>query len=380
MNATKRPSSLYIGLMSGTSVDAIDAILVDFSQPFPQALGFTSLPLASQLREEILALCLPGDNEIDRMGSLDVQLGEMFAHAANTVIAAAGLTAEAIAAIGNHGQTIRHRPSLRHPFTLQIADPAVIAQLTGVTTVADFRSRDLAAGGQGAPLVPAFHAAIFHDHRIDRCILNLGGIANITILPADASRTIHGFDTGPGNVLMNAWIAQHRNREFDENGAWAASGTCDERLLSALLSDPYFTLPPPKSTGREHFNLPWLMSKLGGHDYRPQDVQATLCELTVRSISRAIGEYAPATQELLVCGGGAYNAHLMEVLSRRLAPIPVKSTEALGVPPKQVEAMAFAWLAKQTLAMKPGNLPAVTGARVLVILGGIYPANPAAQR
>ncbi len=380
MNATKRPSSLYIGLMSGTSVDAIDGILVDFSQPFPQTLGFTSLPLDSQLRAEILALCLPGDNEIDRMGSLDVQLGEMFAHVANTVIAAAGVTREEIAAIGSHGQTIRHRPAFRHPFTLQIADPAVIAQLTGITTVADFRSRDLAAGGQGAPLVPAFHAAVFHDRRLNRCILNLGGIANITILPAGASHPIHGFDTGPANVLMNAWIAQHRNLEFDENGAWAAGGKCDERLLSALLSDPYFGLPPPKSTGREHFNLSWLMSKLGEHDRRPQDVQATLCELTARSIARAIGEHAPATQEVLVCGGGAYNAHLMDVLSRRLAPIEVKSSEALGMPPKQVEAMAFAWLAKQTLSMKPGNLPAVTGARAFVILGGIYPGTPSDQR
>ncbi|MEW5755270.1 MAG: anhydro-N-acetylmuramic acid kinase [Pseudomonadota bacterium] len=380
MNALLRPSSLYIGLMSGTSVDAIDGILVDFSPPFPKTLGFASLPMSSRLREDILALCLPGDNEIDRMGSLGVQLGELFAQVANTVIAEAGVDRQAIAAIGSHGQTIRHRPALPYPFTLQIADPSVIAQLTGITTVADFRSRDLAAGGQGAPLVPAFHAAVFRAPAADRCVLNLGGIANITVIPADRSQPIRGFDTGPGNLLMNAWIAKHRHEEYDKDGAWAAAGTCDERLLSLLLSDPYFSLPPPKSTGREYFNVDWLMPKLGGHPRRLQDVQATLCALTVQSVRCAVLEHAPSTAEVLVCGGGAYNGHLMNMLEREFAPVVVKSTEALGIAPKQVEAMAFAWLAKQTLSMKPGNLPSVTGASMPVILGGIYPGNLADQR
>ncbi|MBK8537821.1 MAG: anhydro-N-acetylmuramic acid kinase [Candidatus Competibacteraceae bacterium] len=365
-----------IGLMSGTSMDAVDAALVRFTDaPIPDLTLRHSLPVPISLREELLAVAQPGSNEIDHMMRLDADVARLFARAAGELLAQAGLKPSQIQAIGSHGQTIRHVPDGPEPYTVQIGNPSLIAELTGITTVADFRRRDMAAGGQGAPLAPAFHAAFFRTHAEERIVLNIGGIANITRLSADPDIPVSGFDTGPGNILLDAWSRQHLGMPLDENGAWAVSGCPLPELLAAGLDDPYFRLPPPKSTGREYFNPDWLNAKLAAlPDAHPRDVQATLLELTAVSIANAIRHYAAMTQRMLICGGGVHNRALMDRLRARLAGIPVESTAVHGIDPDFLEAMGFAWLAKRTLDGVPGNLPEVTGARGLRILGGIYPA------
>lgn len=361
-------SELYIGLMSGTSVDGIDAALVDFSNPKPQLIAHHYEKMPEHLRAKIMALLSPGSDEINRMAEADILLGKAFAKTANALLQKNHIFPEKISAIGSHGQNIRHHP--HRQFTLQIADPNVIAAETGITTVADFRRRDLAHGGQGAPLVPAFHREIFHSDKMDRVIVNIGGIANITLLPADKTKTVFGFDTGPGNTLLDMWTEKQLKKSYDEHGSFAAQGVIQKKLLEQLLADPYFQLNPPKSTGREYFNLAWLEKFLS--DTMPAaDVQTTLAELTAQTIIDAINVYYPRA-EIYVCGGGVHNDFLMKRLRELAVDHDVYTTEKLGVHPDYVEAIAFAWLAKQTLEKKPGNLMAVTGAKKETILGGIY--------
>lgn len=365
---------LFIGLMSGTSVDGIDAVLVDFSKTPLQILGTYYSPYTQSLRDKILAICHPGDNEIMRMGELDVLLGKEFAQAVNYLIKENALSSNSIRAIGSHGQNIRHHPHKPHPFTIQIGDPNIIAAETGITTVADFRRKDIALSGQGAPLVPAFHQQIFSSTAIDRAVVNIGGIANITILEKENSRPVIGYDTGPGNALLDAWIYSHKNQLHDKHGEWAAKGTSSEEFLQHMLADPYFSLTPPKSTGREYFNLIWLQKYLSRAQTQlaPIDVQCTLVELTARSIINAVQKHF-ASGEILVCGGGVHNSYLMSRLSELAKPhFRVTSTKTYGVDPDWVEAIAFAWLAKQALNCKPGNLPSVTGAKKAAVLGGVY--------
>ena len=364
---------LYIGLMSGTSADAIDAALVDL-QSTPQLIAQHSFELPASIRQQIHRLSLPSDNEIDRMGLLDVELGKLFAKTSLELLAKSGLKGEQITAIGSHGQTIRHRPpgSPEGTFTLQIGDPNQIVELTGITTVADFRRRDMAASGQGAPLVPAFHRAIFHSQNKHRVIVNIGGMANITWLPAQGQTL--GFDTGPGNVLMDTWMAEHLGESYDKDGAWATSGQVSGALLRELLAAPYFELQAPKSTGRECFNRAWLDENLRKlpSTLAPPDVQATLLELTAITITNSINDLSQSSKEVFVCGGGAYNLALMQRLVELLPDNAVASTAVLGVDPQWIEAMAFAWLAQQTINHRPGNLREVTGAQREVILGGVY--------
>ena len=382
-------SEYYIGLMSGTSLDAIDAALVDFSNNTPTLVQALNYPLSPELRQAIQILCTPGDNEIDQLGCVDIQLGTTLADAVQQLLKESGIGAQQICAIGSHGQTIRHRPDLEkgQHFTLQIGDPNTLAELTGITTIADFRRRDMAAGGQGAPLAPAFHAAMFRSDSQTRVILNIGGMANVTLLAAQlpAQLPTHsnaaeptpviGFDTGPGNVLMDAWIQRHQQQAYDKEGQWAASGTVNSALLETLLQDTFFPRSPPKSTGREHFNLEWLDTQLArfGQPIDPADVQATLSELTARSVRNAVAGFTP--DNLVVCGGGARNTDLMRRLRDKFSAGSVITSDELGLPAEWVEAVAFAWLARESLAHRPGNLPAVTGARRPVVLGGIYPAS-----
>ncbi len=364
--------SYYIGLMSGTSLDAVDAALVSFSDKQCELQQQLALPVPNAMRRQALALLTPGENELQRMAQLDVLFGRLFAEAVNTLLETSAVSPTQIKAIGSHGQTLRHYPDADCPSTLQIGDPNIIAELTGITTVADFRRRDMAAGGQGAPLVPAFHEAMLRSPRENRLVLNIGGIANLTLLPADPAQAVTGFDTGPGNGLMDAWMEHHRQTPMDANGDWAASGRVDEALLKRLLDDDYFRQPPPKSTGREVFNLDWLATKTDDSTL-PEDVQATLAEFTALSIARAVHDYAPDYSQLLICGGGVHNAYLRSRLAAALPQHYLGSTAEKGLHPDWVEAMAFAWLAKQTLEGRAGNLPAVTGARRPVILGAIYP-------
>lgn len=363
-------SELYIGLMSGTSADGIDAALVDFSQPQPNVMATHYESYSASLRQKILALCQKGEDEIQRLGELDIMLGQQFAHAVKALLHKESIPAHRIKAIGSHGQTIRHAPA---HFTLQIGDPNIIAVETGITTVADFRRKDIALAGQGAPLVPAFHHYALFSPQINRAIVNIGGIANVTLLPQTTPTSIVGFDTGPGNVLIDAWVHQHRQTLHDAEGAWAAQGNVHPELLTQLLADDYFQLAPPKSTGREYFNLPWLQNYL--HSFKhcaPVDVQATLVELTARSIIAAVQKYL-SHGEILVCGGGTHNVFLMNRLQSLAHPVfSLASTQKYGVNPDWVEATAFAWLARQTLNRQPGNLPCVTGAKYAVTLGGIY--------
>jgi anhydro-N-acetylmuramic acid kinase len=363
----------YIGLMSGTSLDAIDAVLVRFTPSF-QLCAHHSEPLPAALRQRILQLTQPGDDEIERLGRLDTALGAVFAEAALTLLRQTGLEAGAVAAIGSHGQTIRHRPEAG--FSLQIGDPNTIAERTGITTVADFRRRDLAAGGQGAPLVPAFHAALFRTTAADRVIANLGGMANITVLPADPMGPVLGYDTGPANVLLDGWNEQNRRGRYDEGGAWAATGRVDTRLLDTLLAHPFFQAKPPKSTGRETFNPNWLNGVLARLRPRPapEDVQATLLELTAITLCDAIRRHRLPSPELYLCGGGCHNDRLRQRIQARLPDHRIDSTAALGLAPDWVEASAFAWLAMRTLQQQSANLPEVTGAKGPRILGTICPA------
>ncbi len=371
----------YIGLMSGTSADGIDAALLQF----PPAGGFALTathkhPYPPEIRAQIESLLQPGGNEIERFGHLDHRLGELFAEAAGIVLHQAGVDAAAVAAIGSHGQTVRHGPAGANPFSLQAGNPAVIAERTGITTVADFRAADIAAGGQGAPLVPAFHRALFQTAGHGRVILNIGGIANITWLPPDTALPVLGFDTGPGNTLLDNWIARQCGEPYDRDGRWAATGRPMPELLEQLLDDPYFTRPAPKSTGREYFHLEWLDRHLRAfaRPTAPEDVQATLVDLTAASIARSVQSLRGAG-EVFVCGGGVHNRTLMARLAHDLDGIRLETTDAIGLHPDWVEAAAFGWLAYRTLQGHAGNLPSVTGARHAAILGGIYPAPGRAQ-
>ncbi len=350
-------------------MDAIDAVLVDLSAAAPVLISYANTDLSSQLRKRLFTLCTHG--EVGEMAELDVELGSLFASAAQKVINLAKIDSDNICAIGSHGQTIRHHPENKAPYTLQIADPNIIAEITGITTIADFRRHDVAAGGQGAPLVPAFHNAIFRSSKENRAIVNIGGIANVTILPGDAYQPVIGFDTGPGNVLMDSWIHQEKGDLIDRDGLWASTGHIDQKLLTSMLSDPYFRHSPPKSTGREYFNAQWLNKHIQAltQPAPEENIQTTLCELTAISIAEALIPYMP--DRVLLCGGGTHNKTLHTRLCHHL-PCTIQSSEALGVDPDWMEAIAFAWLAKQRLEEKSGNIPTVTGARHPAVLGGIY--------
>ncbi|MCK7599082.1 anhydro-N-acetylmuramic acid kinase [Microbulbifer sp. CAU 1566] len=369
-------TDLYVGLMSGTSIDCIDAVLVEFSDSdgalHCKTVAALGHPINSEMRESILALCAPGPSELDRAGQLDRLLGQEFADATLAVLREAGVQPTAVTAIGSHGQTVRHRPpgSVSTPFSLQLGDPNTIAAVTGITTVADFRRRDMALGGQGAPLMPAFHNAVFRADR-DRAVVNIGGMANITELSADGG--VRGYDTGPGNALLDYWVKLHRGKAYDADGGWAASGRPHPELLNRLMADPFFSAPAPKSTGREAFNPSWLERACAGLELAPVDVQATLAEVTAASIADGVHEFAPGG-ELLICGGGARNQDLMERLRRRLPTWSVAATDQYGIDADWVEGAGFAWLARQTIMGLSGNCPAVTGAEKETILGGIFPA------
>jgi anhydro-N-acetylmuramic acid kinase len=359
----------YIGLMSGTSVDGVDAVLGELSgRPRREAAAHVAFTAA--LRGELNALQASGPDEIHRSALAANALMDCCADAVALVLRRSRLGTNDICAIGLHGQTVRHRPDLG--FTMQIANPARLAEATGITVVADFRSRDIAAGGQGAPLVPAFHAAVFGARDRHRVVVNVGGIANVTDLPPGGS--VRGFDTGPGNTLMDAWCERHTGAPFDRDGAWAATGRLQPELLACLERDPYFASPPPKSTGRDYFNLAWLERHAGRHatSASAQDVQRTLLALTVRTISGAIARWCTGAEEAVICGGGANNGALFAELEAALAPRTVTTTASLGVPVTEVEALAFAWLAREALAGRAANLPSVTGARAQRILGAIY--------
>ncbi len=359
----------YIGLMSGTSLDGVDAALVTFDGPAPRLLGTAHLPFPPELRATLLALNRPGVNELDTAALAGNTLADLYAAACQGALADSALPFSHVKGVGCHGQTVRHRPE--RGYTLQINAPARLAEQTGLTVVADFRSRDIAAGGQGAPLVPAFHAAVFAHPERHRVIVNIGGIANLTDLPPGG--TVTGFDCGPGNLLMDGWCERHTGAPYDRDGTWASSGTVHPALLDTLLAAPYFRLPPPKSTGRDDFHLSWLESLLSP-GLPPADVQATLLELTARGITDALAAYCSEATEVYLCGGGARNGALRRRLAELLAPRRVDITDTLGIPAEWVEAAAFAWLARQTLLGQPGNLPAVTGAAGPRILGAIYPA------
>jgi anhydro-N-acetylmuramic acid kinase len=378
-------SSLYIGLMSGTSLDGVDGVLADFADPdAPRVLHHADAPFDAALRAELLALNGVGDNELHRAALAGNALSRAYAQVVAGLLAATGTPAAAVRAIGAHGQTVRHQPLAFDGtgYTLQLQNPSLLAELAGIDVVADFRSRDLAAGGQGAPLAPAFHQAWFGRAGRGRCVLNLGGIANLTVLPGDdgndgsKGRDAVGFDCGPANALLDHWCQLHTGQAFDADGAWGAAGRVLPELLAALWqAEPYFALAPPKSTGRELFNPPWLAARLAGFaDAAPQDVQATLAALTVRAAADAVRSHGRGAGELIVCGGGAYNGALMAGLAAALPGLAVQSSADSGLPPQQVEATAFAWLARRTIERQPGNLPAVTGARGPRILGAIYPA------
>ena len=367
-------AKLFIGLLSGTSMDGIDAGLVDFSGNRPQLIDYHFSPLPERTAKALHKLVDPENPTfLKQYGELDAQLGRLFADAALSLLKKSSKLTDEIVAIGSHGQTIYHAPDAAFPFCLQIGDPNIIAEVTGITTIADFRRRDIAAGGQGAPLVPAFHQLFFSDPSETRIILNIGGIANITVLPKNLDSVVSGFDTGPGNGLMDSWVRKQLAVAYDENGNWANSGSCQAELLEELLRDAYFMIDPPKSTGKEYFSLSWLENILAKQKkYLPEDIQASLCQLTACTISQAIKKHATNPDRILVCGGGVHNSLLMDMLQRQL-PCPVHSTDDYGLNPDQVEAAAFAWLAQQTLQGLPGNLTSVTGAKHPVILGAIYP-------
>jgi len=360
---------LYLGLISGTSADGIDVALVRFATR-PEIIATRTFAYPEQLRAGVLALARNAAAiTLDAYGHLDTAIGACFAEAALALLHDAGIDAREVAALGSHGQTVCHRPNGPDPFTLQLGDPNMIAERTGIVTVADFRRADLAAGGQGAPLLPALHAAVLANDAVPRAILNLGGIANITLLVP--GQPVLGFDTGPANCLLDAWSLRHRGTSHDEGGAWASSGRINGALLQRLLDDPYFAAPPPKSTGREYFNLDWLDARVSGR-IEPADVQATLQQLSARSIADALRAHAPEIREVYACGGGVYNAALMAALRAELPDAKVDTTAALGLDPDFVEAVGFAWLARARLEHVPGNLPSVTGARGPRVLGGIY--------
>jgi anhydro-N-acetylmuramic acid kinase len=362
--------ALYLGVMSGTSLDGLDIALIE-QEHSTRLLGTRYLPMPDELRSALLSLCASGPDELARAAIAEQQWVTLAAHGINELLMQHGIPAQNVRAIGSHGQTVRHEPA--RGFSIQIGNPALLAELTGISVVSDFRRRDVAAGGQGAPLVPAFHQALFASEDSTRAILNIGGFSNLSLL--EPERPVHGFDCGPGNVLLDAWIQRHQGLTYDQGGQWAASGQVQMQLLHTLLSDPYFQTQGPKSTGRELFNLAWLDQHLHNLPaFAAVDVQATLLELTAISITEALKAAQQNTQMLLVCGGGAHNHSLMRRLAQLLPDSQVSSTDEHGVPADWVEAMAFAWLAHCCLEGIPANRPSVTGARGLRVLGAIYPA------
>ncbi|WP_028839464.1 anhydro-N-acetylmuramic acid kinase [Thermomonas fusca] len=370
------PGRCFLGLISGTSADGIDAALVRFDDDHaharPTLLHGRTHAWQPALRERLVTLGQQAQAlTLDEVGELDVRIGHAFAAAALATLREAGLSARDVAAIGSHGQTLRHHPHGDAPFTLQLGDAHVIAERCGIPVVADFRRRDVAAGGHGAPLVPAFHAATLHAPGEDRAVLNLGGIANLTLLPARG--TVRGFDTGPANGLMDAWCQRHTGMAYDADGGFAAQGRVDGPLLARLMAEPWFAAAPPKSTGRDRFHLDWVDAALAGIE-APADVQATLLALTARSVGEALRATQPGTRRVIACGGGVHNPLLMAALAEAMPDAAIESSAVHGLDPDFVEAMAFAWLARQHLAGRPGNLPAVTGAAGPRVLGALYPA------
>lgn len=365
-------SSLFVGLMTGTSLDGIDAVLADFPNDRPQLRAHVHHALAGELRDALLRLNQSGENELHRAAVAGQHLAHAYAAAVGELLLEAGIEARDVRAVGAHGQTVRHRPD--SGYTIQVNAPAALAELTGIDVVADFRSRDVAAGGQGAPLAPAFHAAAFRGEA-PRAVVNIGGISNLTGLPArGVDSPVLGFDCGPGNVLLDAWALEHLGTPVDQDGRWAAGGRVHGPLLAALLDEPFFALAPPRSTGRERFNRDWLAGRLARFSrVEPQDVQATLTQLTAAVIGDTIGRYFAEAAEVVVCGGGAFNATLMSMLADACAPRRVVTSDALGVAPDEVEALAFAWLAREFIEQRCANLPAVTGARGPRPLGALYP-------
>lgn len=366
---------LYIGLMSGTSLDGVDGVLADFSHEKMAIIGHVSAPLAPDLRAEMLALNTPGPNELHRAALAGNALARSYAEVVHTLLQRSGVSASAVQAIGAHGQTVRHRPQEFDGtgYTLQLNNPSLLAEHTAIAVVADFRSRDVAAGGQGAPLVPAFHQGVFGRAGETVLVLNIGGISNLSVLGADGS--VQGFDCGPGNALMDHWCQLHTGQAYDRGGAWAAQGQVLPNLLATLMQEPFLHQPPPKSTGRDLFNPAWLAAALAGFPMaRPVDVQATLTELTASACAASASSYEKNSKILAVCGGGALNTHLMQRLQALLPGVSVVPTDDLGLPAMQVEAAAFAWLARQTLLGQTGNLQSVTGAKGARVLGAVYPA------
>ncbi len=374
----------FIGLMSGTSLDGADGVLVDLSPGTLRVVAAATEPFDDSFRAELLALNTQTHNELHRAARAGNHLAAVYArvvHQLLDIAAGQGISAEKIEAIGAHGQTVRHLPQRTSMevsdagYTIQLNNPSLLAELTGIAVVADFRSRDVAAGGQGAPLVPAFHQSVFGRTNCAVTVLNLGGIANLSVLPAVGKGDILGFDCGPGNVLMDAWCQRHTGLPYDRGGAWGASGKLLPALLASLLEEPYLSAPPPKSTGRDLFSLTWLAEKLAPFSAeRPEDIQNTLTELTASACISAVKHYGKNSTELVVCGGGAFNTHLMERLQVGLPSLQVLPSDAHGLPPLQVEAAAFAWLARQAVSRQPGNLASVTGAAGPRVLGAIYPA------
>ena len=370
-------SALFIGLMSGTSLDGVDGVLVDLSQDRLKVVAHVNAPLSQALAQELLALNSAGMNEIHRSALAANALVRVYAHTVDQLLHTTGLNAAQVAAIGAHGQTVRHQPQAFDGtgYTLQLNNPALLAELTGIDVVADFRSRDIAAGGQGAPLVPAFHQSVFGRVGETVAALNIGGISNLTVMGPNGGNDVIGFDCGPGNALMDAWCQQHLGHAYDADGAWAAAGRVNDGLLNRLLEEPYFEQTAPKSTGRDLFNPTWLHWRLEGFSsVSPVDVQATLTELTAITCANGIRDYGNQARQLIVCGGGAFNGHLMRRLQAHLPAIQVDSSALHGLPPQQVEATAFAWLASKTAARQTTSLPTVTGARGARISGAIYPA------
>lgn len=363
--------------MSGTSLDGVDGVLVDFSTARLAVLAYASAAFPASLKQELLALNTAGPNELHRAALASNALVQVYAEVVAKLLHISDQAATTVCAIGAHGQTVRHRPQAFDGtgYTVQLNNPALLAELTGINIVADFRSRDVAAGGQGAPLVPAFHQSVFARPGQTVATLNIGGISNLTVLGPLLTDDILGFDCGPGNALMDAWCHRHLGQAFDTDGLWAASGEVHEGLLQMLLDEPYFDQPTPKSTGRDLFNMAWLEKKLQAFlTLAPVDVQATLTELTASTCAQSVRRYALASQELIICGGGAFNTHLMHRVQTHLPSMRVSSSEAHGLPPLQVEAAAFAWLARKTMRRETASLKKVTGARGARVLGAIYPA------
>jgi anhydro-N-acetylmuramic acid kinase len=375
-SAASAPSAqLFIGLMSGTSLDGVDGVLADFSHAQPRVVAHHAQPFAPALKQELLALNTPSDNELHRAALAANGLVRTYAQTVQALLTATQTAARDVRAIGAHGQTVRHQPGAYDGtgYTLQLNNPALLAELTGIDVVADFRSRDVAAGGQGAPLVPVFHQGVFGQTTRTVGVLNIGGIANLSVLHANGD--VVGFDCGPGNALLDYWCHTHTDQAYDDNGTWGASGKVIEPLLQALLAEPFLHQAPPKSTGRDLFHPTWLATKLSGFaNAKPVDVQATLTAFTASACVNDVRRHAPDAAELIVCGGGALNGALMQGLQAGLPQLCVLSSAERGMPPLQVEAAAFAWLARQTILGLPGNLPKVTGAQGARILGGIFKA------